>query len=68
LPPRSNRKHNAKKTCHNAAKTLCNATASVTVPRYDLLGRIEAMRDEIEVQALEADFEDIEPDDVVKDM
>jgi hypothetical protein len=26
------------------------------------------MRDEIEVQALEADFEDMDPDDVVKNM
>ncbi len=33
-----------------------------------MLGRIETMRDEIEVRALEADFEDIDPDEVVKDM
>lgn len=35
---------------------------------FDLLGRVEEKRNEIEVCALEVDFEEIEPDEVVKEM
>ena len=35
---------------------------------FDLLGRLEERRHEIEVCALEEDFEEMEPDAVVKEM
>jgi hypothetical protein len=35
---------------------------------FDLLGRVEEKRNEIQVCALEEDFEEIEPDEVVKEM
>jgi len=47
---------------------MCALLDSQKELMFDLLGRVEEKRNEIEVCALEEDFEEIEPDEVVKEM